>query len=132
MTYEWNNLLHVLADKIFTQILDRNEPIRAHLIKEMHFADWIVELANQGSFMFDSGRFSRTGYMPFANKLSNQLNKLAESQPDIDNILKTNFAYSEYRMGDLATMNSLNTRSLGGYKTGPSGEEKKVRFGIRE
>lgn len=127
MTYEWNNLLHVLADRIFTTILEFKGAIRGYLIKEMRFADWIVKLANQGSFMFDSGRFSRTGYMPFANKLSNQLNKLAETEPEIETILKFNFAYNEYKMGDLATMNSLNTRSLGGYKTGPSGEEKKVR-----
>ncbi len=92
----------------------------------MHFADWIVELANQSSFMFDSGRFSRTGYMPFANKLSNQLNKLADNKPSIASHLKHNFAYTEYRLGDLATMNDLNTRSLGGLKTGPSDEDKKV------
>ena len=126
--YEWNNLLHVLVDRIFTMVLEREDQLRDHLIAEMQLADWIVELAREANFVFDSGRFSRTGYMPFANKLSNQLNRIAETRPQLMDNLRENEAYVEYLEGDLATFNHLNTRSLGGLKTGP--EEKKVSLGV--
>jgi len=79
--FEWNNILHILIEKIIINALDtESDTIKSALFEDAKILDFIANNSIEASVMVGGKRRIRKGYVGYLTKISNYLIEKSKSQ----------------------------------------------------
>jgi hypothetical protein len=108
--YPWNNFLHAVVETMIEAILDsENEDMKLQLFTRYRITDRLIEAnaINERESVKPKGR---QGYMGFVTNISVMIDKTAERNPSLNQLLTANQAWKDYLMGPVATILNLQRR----------------------